>query len=557
MSSSSLSTGSAGGLAGSSTTLIEDSFSNSEINGQEEVGGLVGRNSGEINNSYSVGSVNGNTEVGGFVGSNNNEGEIDGNYSAVVVGGDDDVGGFIGVNGADIFNNYWDSEISEFESGVGRGITDGVSGLTTGEMVNINAFHNMEDFNFQEKWLLTEDYPALHWEDVESISPPPSKVSLESPENGAENINLNMDFVWFADKWANNYTVNISATNDFSTLDIDSLLSDTVFTLQEELDYDSTYFWRVKATNESGESEWSDTLSFTTVIEKPVTVNLSEPGKNAENISTTPTLKWDPSERAESYHLELAEDSTFTEKFLETTIPDPTFAIENVLENNSRFYWRVKAQNEGGESDWSEVWNFTTQIEKPAPVQPLIPQKEEWYPIDNPYFEWTSSERADEYVFHLSKEEDFESFVLDTTFAAPDTSFTMDEYLEADEFYYWRVKAANESGESEWSEVFDFSGNGGLSTEAETLPTEYSLQQNYPNPFNPTTQIRYGIPNAAEVRLEVFNMLGQKVTTLVNERKSAGWHNATFDASELSSGFYIYHIQAGEFASTKKLMLIK
>ncbi|MEX0597010.1 MAG: T9SS type A sorting domain-containing protein [Candidatus Paceibacterota bacterium] len=95
------------------------------------------------------------------------------------------------------------------------------------------------------------------------------------------------------------------------------------------------------------------------------------------------------------------------------------------------------------------------------------------------------------------------------------------------------------------------------SIEKETLPQDYSLLQNYPNPFNPTTQIRYGVPKAAEVELTVFNMLGQEVSTLVNGKLSAGWHTTTFDGSGLSSGFYIYRIKAGEFVSTKKLMVIK
>jgi hypothetical protein len=89
------------------------------------------------------------------------------------------------------------------------------------------------------------------------------------------------------------------------------------------------------------------------------------------------------------------------------------------------------------------------------------------------------------------------------------------------------------------------------------VPNEFTLNQNYPNPFNPSSTIRFGVPEAADVRLEVFNMLGQKVATLVNEKLQAGYHSAQFNAGHFSSGVYIYRIQAGSFVQTKKMMLIK
>ncbi|MEO1021107.1 MAG: right-handed parallel beta-helix repeat-containing protein [Bacteroidota bacterium] len=89
------------------------------------------------------------------------------------------------------------------------------------------------------------------------------------------------------------------------------------------------------------------------------------------------------------------------------------------------------------------------------------------------------------------------------------------------------------------------------------LPEEFSLLQNYPNPFNPTTNIQFALPEAAIVRLEVYNMLGQRVTELVNERMNAGSHTVEFDASALASGMYVYRITAGSYVSTKKMMLIK
>ncbi len=93
--------------------------------------------------------------------------------------------------------------------------------------------------------------------------------------------------------------------------------------------------------------------------------------------------------------------------------------------------------------------------------------------------------------------------------------------------------------------------------ETEQLPVEYALHQNYPNPFNPTTNIRFALVEAQDVKLAVYNVLGQEVMHLVNNRMEAGYHTVSFDARAMASGVYFYRIEAGPFTSMKKMVLVK
>jgi hypothetical protein len=94
------------------------------------------------------------------------------------------------------------------------------------------------------------------------------------------------------------------------------------------------------------------------------------------------------------------------------------------------------------------------------------------------------------------------------------------------------------------------------------LPSTFDISQNYPNPFNPTTSIKYQLPQVSDVKLLIYNVLGQKVRTLVNDRIEAGYHSVIWDGRNdegraVSSGVYIYRFEAGNFTRTMKLMLLK
>ena len=132
----------------------------------------------------------------------------------------------------------------------------------------------------------------------------------------------------------------------------------------------------------------------------------------------------------------------------------------------------------------------------------------------------------------------------------------MDVDVEASEqaiysqtYYGWTVE--------KW--IFDGDLNAFVSINPISLqvPDGYELKQNYPNPFNPLTTIEFSIQQAGQVRVDIINVMGQRVATVVNEQMSAGSYYVTFDAKHLPSGIYFYRLTTGDFSAIKKMTLMK
>jgi hypothetical protein len=124
--------------------------------------------------------------------------------------------------------------------------------------------------------------------------------------------------------------------------------------------------------------------------------------------------------------------------------------------------------------------------------------------------------------------------------------------------YYWSVQAIDhECAGSSFSDVKSFTVSATSVLSTPEHPSEYTLAQNYPNPFNPSTAIRYGLPDRSHVRLTVYDVLGRQVALLQNGEQEAGYHEIRFDGGELSSGVYLYRIEAGNFAQTRTFLLLR
>jgi hypothetical protein len=97
----------------------------------------------------------------------------------------------------------------------------------------------------------------------------------------------------------------------------------------------------------------------------------------------------------------------------------------------------------------------------------------------------------------------------------------------------------------------------GINGDQSNIPKEYALQQNFPNPFNPTTTISYQLPKSSFVKLAIYDINGRLVEILVNDQKNAGYYSINWNAVNISSGIYIYKIEADEFRNVKKCLIVK
>jgi hypothetical protein len=176
---------------------------------------------------------------------------------------------------------------------------------------------------------------------------------------------------------------------------------------------------------------------------------------------------------------------------------------------------------------------------------------------------WKPSARASSYQLQVATSPDFGSELVanDPTIIDPVQEVGP---LSLDVTYYWRVRASNASGISDWSEIWQFTTSQvvGVSEEV-NIPLIFSLNQNYPNPFNPSTTIKYALPYRSQVKLKIFNILGQIVKELINIEQTAGYKSVIWNAN-VSSGLYFYRIEATSkddpskrFVDTKKMLLLR
>jgi hypothetical protein len=443
----------------------------------------------------------------------------------------------------------------------------------------------------------------------ETPPPPPSAPpppTLLSPANGATGVSTLPTLSWNASEDATSYRVQVSASASFSPLTYDYPGLSVTSKQTGALEGNTTYYWHSTATNNFGTSAWSTTSSFTTgPAPVPAAPTLASPANFATNQSTTPTLRWNTSTLATSYRVQLSSDMGFST----FVVNDPVIGTSKYvsgLNNNTTYYWRVNAKNNGGTSGWSLTWAFTTRASASCDCCPTIaPMADVFEIIDSTWNNQNLLAQLGVPSVPMLGPPDGGAF---------DARFASGNYLEGiapgllpndipiivqgatypitlswnivpgSDIVYTLLTPAPMTLVDSGSVTFnDLVGGTIQLTEQQSpsagcgrtvarapagenspKPVNFALSQNAPNPFNPSTIIKYDLPEESHVRLTIYNTLGQEVATPVDAVQETGYMSVVVDARSFPSGVYFYRLDARplngsteSFVGIKKFVLLK
>lgn len=263
-------------------------------------------------------------------------------------------------------------------------------------------------------------------------------------------------------------------------------------------------------------------------------------------------MEWTPVGYAADYDFQLASDASFTNLIVDTTRLTEARYILNAVPQNTRLYWHVRTRNEAGASEWSVLRTFQT-------VEPyiliLVPNGGEKWQIGGSYFiEWEDNIEED-VIIELYQNETFLG-LIDTSRSTGGYSWEVP--VETKNSYNYKIMIRS----TERNSVFDISDQTMALLDSVDIPPEkpahFVLRQNKPNPFTDQTTITYELSEQLHVKLEIFNILGQKMMTVTDGIQEAGVYTKTVNTRSLPSGIYFCQLQAGDtYIETIKMILIR
>lgn len=371
----------------------------------------------------------------------------------------------------------------------------------------------------------------------------PQKVSQISPKNDTTLEEYKVKFEWHAIAGVNKYKLEISKSQDFSSI-LSSMEYQVNFSDLITLDTSTKYYWRVSASNLGQWGEYSDIWHFTTgkMIYKPPV--LLSPKNSEESIGLNPYLIWSKSS-AGIYEVELSENIEFSPcVFTAKNLLDTTIRVSPALFANRAYYWRVRTYSGIVASEWSPISIFYTYNTPPDAPELLYPTNSCQNVPKIVTFEWSTIKNATNYKMQLSSHYLFvDSLTFKYDVEQKSTAIQRFDNLDSMKYskqYWWKVRSINAFGEGNWSDVYSFYT---IIKDDDTTKSVTDLK-NYvtigPNPATDYLNISTGLDYNTS-RFEIIDCNGNKVHCfdLISEN-----HNlqSKIDIKYLNPGAYILNI---------------
>ena len=306
----------------------------------------------------------------------------------------------------------------------------------------VNTSNNGKTNDWSETW------------SFQTYDPFPEKIMLISPKNKKENLGLISELAWASDSLAENYLVKLATDSNFSSSVMDTTVSDTSLTLQNYLSYDQSYYWKVRGLHQGYKGEWSEYRTFNTENKKPGNAILNHPDNEAKDVNTSTEFKWEKVKVATQYQVHVAYDSAFNDLVIDSTLMDTTMNQDSLLNENTGYFWRVRAWNGERKGDWSSARTFQTELVTPSKILLYAPGNNyETMPPDSSFI-WFEDAIANNYEIIVSEDSTFMDIALEKELK--DTIISTEGELENNNWYYWRVRGINDNHVGKWSETRTF-----------------------------------------------------------------------------------------------------
>lgn len=288
---------------------------------------------------------------------------------------------------------------------------------------------------------------------------PPARVELRLPANSQTIVPTDISLAWRPISNAQTYTLQLSKSSDFSSgvITINNISNHSV--VYPSLDPNSTYYWRVRGRNASGNGPYSLVGSFKTSTTNliPERTILLSPSQNAGQIGLTPTFIWAKVPNAKAYRIQVSTTSDFSNLVInQSNVIDNHFTPSIPLQENRVYFWRVRASNDIGNGTNSLTGNFRTLSlnSTPSVIVAISPTNNVAINPRNIQLKWIENPSAERYQIQVALDTEFNNRVINE-FNATGNEYLISN-LNSNTKYYWRIRGINRSGSGSYSSLYEF-----------------------------------------------------------------------------------------------------